>query len=145
QRGRAPKQSIGRVGAVTATRQILKLNNAVQVAELGERSLLLTNATQQMTQIYHFDDTPVVALSTGWFNKKSRCLNNFTINANGRSMVAMVVDECDSTMGCDSNHDYGLHVLITLLMFPKLRRKHWVCLVMIGADWILHGPMLKFI
>nr|POF24744.1 hypothetical protein CFP56_54532 [Quercus suber] len=37
----------------------------------------------------------------------------------------MVVDECDSTMGCDSNHDYGLHVLITLLMFPKLRRKHW--------------------
>ncbi|KAJ7962369.1 Barwin-related endoglucanase [Quillaja saponaria] len=55
---------------------------------------------------YHSDDTPVVALSTGWFNKKSRCLNNITISANGRSVVAMVVDECDSTMGCDSDHDY---------------------------------------
>ncbi|PPS08122.1 hypothetical protein GOBAR_AA12523 [Gossypium barbadense] len=34
---------------------------------------------------YHSDDDPVVALSTGW---------------------AKVVDECDSTMGCDSDHDY---------------------------------------
>ena len=55
---------------------------------------------------YHSDDTPVVALSTGWYNKGSRCLNNITITANGRSVVAMVVDECDSTMGCDSDHDY---------------------------------------
>ncbi|XP_027351366.1 putative ripening-related protein 1 [Abrus precatorius] len=55
---------------------------------------------------YHSDDTPVVALSTGWFNHKSRCLNNITISANGRSVVAMVVDECDSTMGCDEDHDY---------------------------------------
>ena len=55
---------------------------------------------------YHSDDTPVVALSTGWYNKGSRCLNNITITANGRSVVAMVVDECDSTMGCDSDHDF---------------------------------------
>ncbi|KAI4299775.1 hypothetical protein L6164_033202 [Bauhinia variegata] len=55
---------------------------------------------------YHSDDTPVVALSTGWFNHKSRCLNNITISANGKSVVAMVVDECDSTMGCDEDHDY---------------------------------------
>ncbi|KAJ7962370.1 RlpA-like double-psi beta-barrel domain containing protein [Quillaja saponaria] len=55
---------------------------------------------------FHSDDTPVIALSTGWFNKKSRCHNNITISANGRSVVAMVVDECDSTMGCDSDHDY---------------------------------------
>ncbi|KAF8380266.1 hypothetical protein HHK36_027750 [Tetracentron sinense] len=55
---------------------------------------------------YHSDDTPVVALSTGWFNNQRRCLNNITISANGRSVVAMVVDECDSTMGCDSVHDY---------------------------------------
>ncbi|KAK9273109.1 hypothetical protein L1049_017916 [Liquidambar formosana] len=55
---------------------------------------------------YHSDNTPVVALSTGWFNKKGRCLNNITISANGRSIVAMVVDECDSTMGCDKDHDY---------------------------------------
>ncbi|XP_004492718.1 kiwellin-1-like [Cicer arietinum] len=55
---------------------------------------------------YHSDDTPVVALSTGWFDKKSRCLHNITISANGKSVVAMVVDECDSRMGCDADHDY---------------------------------------
>ncbi|CAJ2657316.1 unnamed protein product [Trifolium pratense] len=55
---------------------------------------------------YHSDNTPVVALSTGWFNHRSRCLNNITISANGRSVVAMVVDECDSTKGCDEEHDY---------------------------------------
>ncbi|KAF9613796.1 hypothetical protein IFM89_011965 [Coptis chinensis] len=55
---------------------------------------------------YHSDDKPVVALSTGWFNHESRCLKNITISGNGRSVVAMVVDECDSTMGCDKDHDY---------------------------------------
>ncbi|PIA59263.1 hypothetical protein AQUCO_00400271v1 [Aquilegia coerulea] len=55
---------------------------------------------------FHNDDTPVVALSTGWFNHQSRCLKNIRISGNGRSVVAMVVDECDSTRGCDSEHDY---------------------------------------
>ncbi|KAI3846396.1 hypothetical protein MKW92_019526 [Papaver armeniacum] len=55
---------------------------------------------------YHSDDTPVVALSTGWFNHEKRCMNNITITGNGRTVVAMVVDECDSTMGCDDEHDY---------------------------------------
>lgn len=55
---------------------------------------------------YHSDDTPVVALSTGWFNNKKRCLNFININGNGKSVKAMVVDECDSTMGCDAEHDY---------------------------------------
>ncbi|XP_038708790.1 kiwellin-1-like [Tripterygium wilfordii] len=55
---------------------------------------------------YHSDDTPVVALSTGWFNNESRCLKYITIYGNGRSVKAMVVDECDSTMGCDSDHDF---------------------------------------
>ncbi|KAK4414410.1 Kiwellin-1 [Sesamum alatum] len=55
---------------------------------------------------YHSDDTPVVALSTGWYSGGSRCLNNITVIANGRSVTAMVVDECDSTMGCDEDHDY---------------------------------------
>ncbi|KAL5565637.1 hypothetical protein UlMin_028801 [Ulmus minor] len=55
---------------------------------------------------YHSDNTPVVALSTGWFNNESRCLKNITINGNGQSAVAMVVDECDSTRGCDADHDY---------------------------------------
>ncbi|KAG2725181.1 hypothetical protein I3760_01G054600 [Carya illinoinensis] len=55
---------------------------------------------------YHPDDTPVVALSTGWFNNKQRCLNSITIYGNGRSVKAKVVDECDSTTGCDADHDY---------------------------------------
>ncbi|KAK4418644.1 Kiwellin-1 [Sesamum alatum] len=55
---------------------------------------------------YHSDDTPVVALSTGWYNGGSRCLKNIIISANGQSVTAKVVDECDSTMGCDKDHDY---------------------------------------
>lgn len=55
---------------------------------------------------YHSDKTQVVALSTGWFNKMSRCHKKITIYGNGKSTEAMVVDECDSTEGCDSDHDY---------------------------------------
>ncbi|PHU17632.1 Ripening-related protein grip22 [Capsicum chinense] len=55
---------------------------------------------------YRSDDTHVVALSTGWYNGGGRCLRNITINGNGRSVKVMVVDECDSTMGCDEKHDY---------------------------------------
>ncbi|KAL3723011.1 hypothetical protein ACJRO7_035233 [Eucalyptus globulus] len=35
-----------------------------------------------------------------------RCLGNITIYSNGRCVEAMVVDERDSTMGCDEEHDY---------------------------------------
>ncbi|KAD3337740.1 hypothetical protein R6Q59_027453 [Mikania micrantha] len=55
---------------------------------------------------YHSDDDPVVALSTGWYNGGSRCLKFITIYGNGQSVNAKVVDECDSTMGCDEEHDY---------------------------------------
>ncbi|KAK4483465.1 hypothetical protein RD792_010655 [Penstemon davidsonii] len=55
---------------------------------------------------YHSDDTPVVTISTGWYNGGSRCLNNVTISGNGRSVIAMVVDECDSSVGCDADNDY---------------------------------------
>lgn len=55
---------------------------------------------------YHKDNTPIVALSSGWYKNGGRCHNNLTINANGRSVVAKVVDECDSTRGCDADHDY---------------------------------------
>ncbi|OIT21763.1 putative ripening-related protein 2 [Nicotiana attenuata] len=54
---------------------------------------------------YHSDNTPVVALSTGWFNGEKRCMKNITIYGNGREADAMVVDDCDSTMGCDNHHD----------------------------------------
>ncbi|KAI3869799.1 hypothetical protein MKW98_030980 [Papaver atlanticum] len=57
---------------------------------------------------FHDDNTPIVALSTGWFkfSNKKRCLNNIAITGNGRTVTAKVVDECDSTRGCDEEHDY---------------------------------------
>ncbi|CAM8920298.1 unnamed protein product [Rhodiola kirilowii] len=55
---------------------------------------------------FHPNTAPVVALSTGWYNRGKRCLDYITIYGNGNSVKAMVVDECDSTMGCDSEHDF---------------------------------------
>uniref|UniRef100_A0A6N2MDG1 Uncharacterized protein n=1 Tax=Salix viminalis TaxID=40686 RepID=A0A6N2MDG1_SALVM len=37
---------------------------------------------------------------------RNRCLNFIKIHGNGKSVKAMVVDECESTMRCDSDHDY---------------------------------------
>ncbi|GFY92542.1 hypothetical protein Acr_08g0009380 [Actinidia rufa] len=80
------------------TKAVLNLNSFEKGGDGG--------APSKCDHKYHSDNTPVVALSTGWFNKQRRCLNNITIYGNGRSVEAMVVDECDSSMGCDSDHDY---------------------------------------
>ncbi|KAL7603233.1 hypothetical protein Lser_V15G15996 [Lactuca serriola] len=110
------------------------LRHANQVVVSGEENRLQENATVRTTRIvvskvttltinsfqkggdgggpsecdnqYHSDDTPVVALSTGWYKGGDRCHKYITINGNGRSVKEMVVDECDSTMGCDDDHDY---------------------------------------
>ncbi|XP_020094050.1 putative ripening-related protein 4 [Ananas comosus] len=57
---------------------------------------------------YHPDHEMVVALSTGWFDGDggSRCGKNIRIHANGKSVLAKVVDECDSVNGCDKDHDF---------------------------------------
>lgn len=55
---------------------------------------------------YHSDDLPIVALSTGWYSGGSRCQKSIMVNGNGNRVIAVVVDECDSTMGCDDEHDY---------------------------------------
>lgn len=55
---------------------------------------------------YHSNNTPVVALSTGWYKRGSRCGQEIIIHGNGRTTRAKVVDECDSTMGCDDEHAY---------------------------------------
>ena len=81
-----------------ATEAILTLNNFEKNGDGG--------APSECDQAYHSNKTSVVALSTGWFNDMKRCLKNITIYGNGMSVKAMVVDECDSTMGCDSVHDY---------------------------------------
>ncbi|KAF9589627.1 hypothetical protein IFM89_026576 [Coptis chinensis] len=76
-----------------------------EVQNCGHR-IEIIREKDNVVNITYLDDKPVVALSTGWFNHESRFYKNITISANGHSVVAMVVDECDSTMGCDSDHDY---------------------------------------
>ncbi|KAL6883476.1 hypothetical protein ACP4OV_010890 [Aristida adscensionis] len=59
------------------------------------------------TGTFFDDDRRVVALSTGWLDGRSRCKKNIVIRAsNGRSVTAMVVDECDSLHGCDKEHNF---------------------------------------
>ncbi|CAL5426505.1 unnamed protein product [Camellia sinensis] len=54
---------------------------------------------------YHSNAQPIVALSTGWYAGGSRCGKMIRIQAsNGRSVMAKVVDECDSRHGCDAEH-----------------------------------------
>ncbi|GJP38638.1 hypothetical protein CLOM_g23069 [Closterium sp. NIES-68] len=54
---------------------------------------------------YHRNTERVVALSTGWFANRRRCGRQIQISAsNGRSVLATVVDECDSRAGCDRMH-----------------------------------------
>ncbi|PNT67618.1 hypothetical protein BRADI_3g29645v3 [Brachypodium distachyon] len=55
---------------------------------------------------YHSDKEMVVALSTGWFKNMARCGHRIKITANGNSVYAKVVDECDSVYGCDDDHNY---------------------------------------
>ncbi|KAL0397894.1 UNVERIFIED_CONTAM: Kiwellin-1 [Sesamum calycinum] len=46
-------------------------------------------------------------LTINSFEKRRRwCFKNITIYGNGKNVNAMVVDECDSTKGCDADHDY---------------------------------------
>ncbi|XP_059430990.1 kiwellin-like [Corylus avellana] len=56
---------------------------------------------------YHENTELVVALSTGWYDKGSRCGKMIRITANnGKSTTAKVVDECDSVNGCDKAHAF---------------------------------------
>ncbi|KAG6474998.1 putative ripening-related protein 4 [Zingiber officinale] len=55
---------------------------------------------------FHPDHEKVVALSTGWYAGGSRCGKKIVVRANGRSVKAKVVDECDSMNGCDQEHDF---------------------------------------
>ncbi|XWS28989.1 hypothetical protein CRYUN_Cryun25bG0118200 [Craigia yunnanensis] len=55
---------------------------------------------------YHNNSERIVALSTGWYKGGSRCGKMIRMKANGRSVTAKVVDECDSMRGCDKEHAY---------------------------------------
>ncbi|WOL07075.1 hypothetical protein Cni_G15811 [Canna indica] len=55
---------------------------------------------------FYTDDQMVVSMSTGWYDGGGRCHSNITIDANGRSVSAMVVDECDSVNGCVPDENF---------------------------------------
>ncbi|XP_020183965.1 putative ripening-related protein 6 [Aegilops tauschii subsp. strangulata] len=54
---------------------------------------------------YHSDDDMLVALPTGLYQGGARCFKMIRITSagTGRSVEAMVVDECDSRKGCKNN------------------------------------------
>ncbi|CAL4942035.1 unnamed protein product [Urochloa decumbens] len=54
---------------------------------------------------YHDDSQMLAALSTGWYANGARCFRNIRITSaqTGRTVVATVVDECDSRRGCKNN------------------------------------------
>lgn len=81
------------------TRATLTLNSFADGGDGGGAS--------SCTGTFFDDDVKVVALSTGWFDGGSRCKKSVVIRAsNGRSVRAMVVDECDSLHGCDDEHNF---------------------------------------
>ncbi|GLJ05128.1 hypothetical protein SUGI_0011660 [Cryptomeria japonica] len=82
----------------SATLAILTLNDFTDGGDGGGRS--------SCEDKYYSNSEKVVALSTGWFDSRSRCSKMIRISANGRSVVARVVDECDSRNGCDDEHGY---------------------------------------
>ncbi|RCV42766.1 hypothetical protein SETIT_9G242400v2 [Setaria italica] len=54
---------------------------------------------------YHDDNLMLAALSTGWYEGGIRCFRTIRIRSTqtGRTALAQVVDECDSTRGCRNN------------------------------------------
>ncbi|OEL12760.1 Ripening-related protein 3 [Dichanthelium oligosanthes] len=83
----------------SGTRATLTLNSFAENGDGGGAS--------SCTGTFFGDDKKVVALSTGWFAGRSRCQKSVVIRAaNGRSVTAEVVDECDSRHGCDKEHNF---------------------------------------
>ncbi|KAM1230675.1 hypothetical protein ACFX13_041501 [Malus domestica] len=52
---------------------------------------------------YHNDNTPVVALSTGWYNNGSRRHNHVRINGNGHSVVVVVISVASTSSETTNN------------------------------------------
>ncbi|KAL5996060.1 hypothetical protein ACLOJK_026133 [Asimina triloba] len=82
-----------------ATRARMTINSFAEGGDGG--------APSECDNQFHGDNEMVVALSTGWYDGGSRCLQSVRISVgNGRSVLARVVDECDSVNGCDADHDF---------------------------------------
>lgn len=86
----------------SSTQALLTLNDFSEGGDGGSPS--------KCDDSYHNNGERVVVLSTGWYNKGSRCEKIIRITAkNKNSVTAKVVDECDSV-----NH----LAVITLWMDP---------------------------
>ncbi|CAN6310669.1 unnamed protein product [Urochloa humidicola] len=83
-----------------STRALLTLNSFAEGGDGGSPAAC--------TGKYYDDGKTVVALSTGWYGGGGRCRKHVVIRAasNGRTVRALVVDECDSTVGCDKEHNF---------------------------------------
>lgn len=57
---------------------------------------------------FHRDKELLVTLSSGWLklDGKNRCNKKIRVHANERSVLAKVVDECDSVNGCNEENDF---------------------------------------
>ncbi|CAD6243374.1 unnamed protein product [Miscanthus lutarioriparius] len=73
------------------TKAIMTLNNFTEGGEGGDPS--------ECDGEFHSNSERVVALSTGWYAEGKRCGDSIRIRAKGRSVLAKVVDECDSLHG----------------------------------------------
>uniref|UniRef100_A0ACD5WNT3 Uncharacterized protein n=1 Tax=Avena sativa TaxID=4498 RepID=A0ACD5WNT3_AVESA len=82
----------------SSTKAVLTLNSFEKGKDGGGPS--------ECDNAYHSDEEMVVALSTGWFKNMARCGHRIKISANGKSVYAKVVDECDSVHGCDEDHNF---------------------------------------
>jgi hypothetical protein len=83
----------------SSTKAVLTLNSFEKGKDGGGPS--------ECDNAFHSDEEKVVALSTGWFSNMARCGHRIKIAAaNGNSVYAKVVDECDSVHGCDDEHNF---------------------------------------
>ncbi|CAN0916430.1 unnamed protein product [Linum grandiflorum] len=81
----------------SSTKATLTLNDFSKGGDGGSPS--------ECDERFHENSEAVVALSSGWYDGGSRCGKKIRITAsNGKSVVAKVVDECDSVNGCDKEH-----------------------------------------
>ncbi|KAJ0717487.1 putative RlpA-like domain superfamily, kiwellin [Helianthus annuus] len=67
---------------------------------------------------FHSDNTPIVALSTRWYNHGKRCLKFINIHYKDRKK-AKVVDECDTSRGCQNNIVDASKAVWKALRVPK--------------------------
>ncbi|KAI3701196.1 hypothetical protein L2E82_45845 [Cichorium intybus] len=68
---------------------------------------------------FHSDNTPIVALSTPWYNHGKRCFKSINIHYKDRSVKATVVDECDCSRGCDTDIVDASKAVWNALSVPK--------------------------